>query len=244
MTVNYHFRHRFVATLVAFSIVLCFARVSSAELWDFSGAQDLQGWTVFNGAAVFIPHSGGGVGAANDAGGFATSHTHDNFLIESPAFNFQLGLEPGDRALTWISAGGQGDQTGAGDHAMDGFPGFKNPAEVVAYNGGRTDINGDKGLSFLNMDTGQYDATLYNIGNAGVDTYELTMLQLFDAGVLPGVTYKLNYWDADDDGWGQGILNSVDVVTGAPIPEPSTLVLAAFGLLGLCGWAHRRRRRA
>ena len=39
MTVNYHFRHRFVATLVAFSIVLCFARVSSAEVWDFSGGR-------------------------------------------------------------------------------------------------------------------------------------------------------------------------------------------------------------
>ena len=171
-------------------------------------------------------------------------------MIESPAFTFDGTLAPGDRAFTWVTTGGAGDQSGAGDHAMDGIPAlggrtFANPGEVIAYNGGTSDEAGDKGLSFLNMATGQYDATLFNIGNGNQDPpYVLTMLDVIGEGVDPAATYKLNFWDADAGGWGWTALISADVVSGAPVPEPSTLVLAAFGLLGLCGCARRRRNRA
>lgn len=205
--------------------------------YDFSGAQDLQGWTVLNGAANFTGGDGGGVGPADAGGGRAHDNAHVTFLMESPEIFLDFALQPGDVAMVWVTAGGAGDQANNG-------PDFANPAQVLAFNGGQSNEQGEKGLAFLNVSTGQYDAVFFNQGNGGTDTYTLTLADLIAAGVDPSQIYKLQYYENDQVGWGWGQLNSIDIRLGNPIPEPSTLVLATLGLLGLFGCVRRRRHRA
>ena len=72
------------------------------------------------------------------------------------------------------------------------------------------------------------------VPNANYNTYgELTM-----GGRVSGATV------ANQGNWvlGDGTqLNDYTRLATAPIPEPSSLVLAGLGLLGLCGWGVRRR---
>jgi hypothetical protein len=206
--------------------------------YDFSLRQDLQGWTVLNGVANFRTGDGGGMGPANPGNtDYAHDNAHPTFLVESPEIFLDPTLQPGDEAMVWVTAGGAGDQAGNG-------PDFANPAAVLAFNGGQSNEQGEKGLAFLNVSTGQYDAVLFNQDNGGTDTNSLTLADLVAAGVDPSQIYKLQYYENDQVGWGWGQLNSIDIQLGNPIPEPSTLVLATLGLLGLFGRAGRRRHRA
>jgi hypothetical protein len=214
MNIKYRCHHRAAAALIACFAVLCFARASVAEIYDFSGAQNLQGWAVLNGVANFRTGDGGGMGPANPGN---TDYAHDNahvtFLVESPAFTFWNGLQPADNALIWITSGGAGDQ------ANDG-PAFANPAAVLAYNAGNSNEFGEKGLALLNTASGQYDAVLFKQGNGGIDTNRVSASDLTAAGVNLAQTYKLQYYENDQVGWGWGQLNRVETGTAEPIVIP------------------------
>ena len=123
--------------LVAMAVAVALPAASRADtIYDFSGAQDLQGWAVLNGVANFSTGDGGGMGPAN-AGNTDYAHDgpHPTFLVESPEIFLDPALQPGDKAMVWVTAGGAGDQANNG-------PDFANPAEVLAYNGGRSNDNG------------------------------------------------------------------------------------------------------
>jgi len=200
--------------------------------WDFRKL-NLQGWTVLNGDAHFRTGDGGGMTPANSTGGFAHDGGHETFLVESPLFRLTGETVDGTNALIVQFAGGAGDQNGAGVI-------FNTPAAVVAYNGGNSNSNGQKGLAFYNVATGVYDATIFEPTNGGTDTRLFTMADLTALGVDPSQWYRLHYYENDQGGWGWGQLNFVQAA--AVLPEPATFALVGFGLAGLR--AYRRRRRA
>ncbi len=61
-----------------------------------------------------------------------------------------------------------------------------------------------------------------------------------------GGTFTLDYIDDKKGGWGWGGMDSITVPiqSASAVPEPSTFVLAALGLLGLSVVGRRRRKRA
>lgn len=205
--------------------------------WDFYPPGDLQSWTVLNGGEHFRAGDGDGMTPANSSGGFAHDGGHETFLVESPEFMLTGETVDGTNAMVWGSGGGAGDQNGAGMQ-------FADPAAVLAYNGGNSNSTGQKGLAFYNVGTGMYDAVLFNQGNGGTDTYNLTTADLIAAGVDPTKAYRLHYYENDDGGWGWGQLNFVDIAVGPAreIPEPVTLALTGLAVSALGGYVRRRRR--
>jgi hypothetical protein len=200
--------------------------------WDF-GQLDLQGWEVLNGDAYFRIGDGDGMTPANSSGGFAHDGDHDTLLVESPWFVLDDGTVDGTNTLIVQFAGGAGDQLGAGVI-------FNTPSDVLAFNGGNSNSDGQKGLAFLNVSTGLYDATIFEPDNGGTNTRYFTMDDLVALGVDPTQVYRLHYFENDEVSWGWGQLNFIQV---AASPEPTTLALAAFGLAGLSRYVRRRRRR-
>jgi len=63
----------------------------------------------------------------------------------------------------------------------------------------------------------------------------------FDLSVYDGAPLTLRFQFGSDINWGGEGANFDNVLVTA-VPEPSTLLLAAFGLLGVLGFARRRRR--
>lgn len=206
--------------------------------WDFWPSADLQGWTLLNGETHFRDGDGGGLTPGNASGGFAHDGAHATLLVESPEFVFSGDTLDGTNVMQVGSGGGAGDQNNAGMQ-------FADPAAVLAYNGGNSDSTGQKGLAFLHVGTGQYDAVLFNQGNGGTDTYNLTAADLASLGVDLGATYRLHFYENDQGGWGWGQLNFVSVAAAEPnvVPEPSAFTLGLLALmgLGLCGSRRRRR---
>jgi|GEM_PF-4873495 len=191
--------------LLVLSLFLVSAVGAQADLiWDFyDGGGNLNGWTVLHGEAHFRGGDGDGMTPGNGSGGFAHDGGHTTFLVESPAFNFTGGTLDGTNTFRWVSSGGAGNQSGTAAPANQG--------SVIGYNGGNSNNGGQKGLAFLNTSTNSYDAVLFNSGNGGTDTYNLTSSALMSAGLNLGQQYKLQYYEHDDGGWGWGQLNSVEV---------------------------------
>ncbi len=184
-------------------------------LWDFydGGGQD-NDWTVLHGRAWYEASRGGGVDAANAGGGHAGDGGHPTFLFESPAFRLNGGTVDGTHAIRFSMS------TGAGDQAGDG-PDFDTPAEVLAYNGGNANNNGEKGLAFYNLDTLVYDAVFFHsVNNNNPETFEFTSAELVAAGVDLSATYALNYYDNDSGGWGWTVLNWIDIAADLVVPSP------------------------
>jgi len=202
--------------------------------WDFWPAS-LEGWQVLHGGAHFRSGDGGGMTPANATGGFAHDGSHETMLVESPLFRLTgktLNNET-SAALMVQFAGGAGDQGGS---SVDPFD---NLAEVLAYNGGNANGNGLKGLAFLNVDTGQYDATIFEATNGGVDTRSFSWDDLLAMGLDDSTWYRLHYYENDQGSWGWGQINSIEMAS--VLPEPGTLALVGFGLAGLRAWRRRRR---
>lgn len=197
-----------VVLLVASGLILVPAnRAAGDVLWDFwdgSGANQ-NGWTVLNGGANFRGGDGGGVTPANSGGNFAGDGGHATFLFESPTFWFNGGTLDGTNIFSWGTGGGAGDQNNDGPNK------FADAAAVLAYNGGNSNGSGQKGLAFLNTTTNLYDTVLFNSGNGGVDTYNLTSSQLTSAGLNLLDSYRLHYYENDDGGWGWGQLNFTNI---------------------------------
>ncbi|NQT40808.1 MAG: LamG domain-containing protein [Planctomycetes bacterium] len=178
-------------------------------------ARDTQGWFVLNGGAQFRTGDGAGMTPANASGGEAMDNPHETFLVQSKEFKLTGETIDGTNALVVTFAGGAGDQDGAG--AI-----YTTPADVVAANHGNSFSAGQKGLAFYNVDTGQYDATIFENDNGGTNARSFTTAQLTGFGVDPNATYRLQYFENDGGGWGWGQLNSVQVAAeelAAPMPR-------------------------
>ena len=203
------------------------ASAALTTTWDFSTG-NTQGWTVISG---FENYNGGGIQASqNNTNNYAHDAAHPNFVVQSPLVNFGwVGVT--DPVIEIEMFGGAGNQSGSADPTM--------PSDVVNYNGGNSDTNGQKGFAFLNLTTGMYDEVLYDSGNGGGDTFTFTAADLATAGINTTDTYALQFYDNDQGSWGWTRLSSVSIDSNA-IPEPSRAVLLALGLLALIG---RRRRR-
>ena len=197
------------------------------------------------GAENFTSGDGGGVGPANAGGNRAHDGAHVSFIFRSPTLNFSGAGATGDlgggNVLSWGTSGGAGDQNNHGA----GF--YANPAAVIADNSGNSHSAGQKGLAFLNLGTGNYDAVLFNNGNGGTDTRNFSAADLTLAGVDLTENYQLDFFETDQGGWGWGQMNFVNIASGAPVvaPVPEPASIAIWSLLGLClaGYGYRRHRR-
>jgi VCBS repeat-containing protein/autotransporter-associated beta strand protein len=175
----------------------------SYDFYDTAGS--LEGWTVLNGQAHLRSGDGGGMTAGNATGGYAHDGAHETFLVESPD-DLTIGNATldGSTVLRVTFAGGAGDQDNQGQI-------YNTPADVIAANGGNSFSTGQKGLAFYNVDTGEYDATIFENNNSGTDTRSFTAAQLISLGVDLNATYRLHYFENDAGGWGWGQINSLEI---------------------------------
>lgn len=178
--------------------------------WDFNdGLGGDRTWKVENGLAGFAAD---GVHAAVEGGSFAEDSPHPVFIFRSPIVRLD-DSDPDQEVIKVNFIGGQGNQSGAPEPA--------DPNAVVSYNGGNSDSNGQKGLAFLNLTTGQYDHVIYDSEDAGdnPESIELTLAELVAAGVDAGTDYRLDFFDYDDGFSGWTRLESVNL-NGMVIPDP------------------------
>lgn len=178
--------------------------------WDFNdGLGGDRTWKVENGLAGF---AGDGVHAAVEGSSFAEDSPHPVFIFRSPIVRLD-DSDPDQSVIKVNFIGGQGNQGGAPE------PG--DPNVVVSYNGGNSDSNGQKGLAFLNLTTGQYDHVIYDSEDGGdnPESIELTLAELVAAGVNAGIDYRLDFFDYDDGSAGWTRLESVNL-NGMVIPDP------------------------
>jgi len=199
--------------------------------WNF-GTLNLQDWNVVYGTPHLRTGDGGGLTPGDAGGGFAHDGAHDTFLAESPGFHFDGTTLDGTNVLSVTFAGGAGDQNGLGVIFSDQF-------DVIAYNDGVSNSTGQKGLAFLNMGTGLYDATIFENDNGGTNTRLFSLADLVGLGLDPTADYRLHFFENDQGSWGWGQLNAV-VLAGTLTPEPTTLTLVGLGIAALA----RKRRKA
>ncbi len=183
------------------------ARAATEPTWLFNN--DLQGWTVTAGFQAF---DGSGIEAAQATGGRAHDAAHPVFVLTSPEINFNLAnVSDVDNVIDILWEGGAGNQEGAADPA--------NLAAVTGYNGGNTNAQGQKGLGFRNLLTGNYDFVDYDTENGGgVETRSYTQADLVANGLDPNASYVLDFFTTDDGGWGWTRLNEVNIDAGALLP--------------------------
>jgi hypothetical protein len=202
--------------------------------WDFYNVVgNSNGWTTFAGTANYRAGDGDGVGPANPTNtGYAHDGAHPNFIFRSPLLSFANAANSGN-VMVWGTSGGAGDQEGNG-------PDYASPGAVLAFNGGNSRSDGEKGLAFLNLVTGQYDAVLFNLLNGGTDINNYTLAQLISAGVDPTKYYFLDFYETDQGSWGWGQTNFINL-DAIIAPEPSRAMLLAASLC-LVGGVRRRSR--
>jgi len=211
------------------------ASAAVSVTWDFSPGNE-NGWTTVQGVS-WLDANGVEAGQGVDIGGNDTGSTrrahdgaHTNFIYRSPIVNFATvdGIDP---VLEMDWEGGAGNQDGSA-----------NPLNPAAVGAGLTSAAGQKGLAFLNLTTGNYDAVYFDPtdGN-GVEIISLTQADLTTAGVSLTDNYQLDFYENDDGGWGWTRLQEVRLDANAvgAIPEPSAFAL--FGLTGLALILRRRR---
>ncbi len=140
-----------------------------------------------------------GIGG-NDTGNTRRAHdgAHTNFIYRSPVINF-ASVDAAGSVIEFDFEGGAGNQDGGGD-----------PLNPAAVGTGITTAGGQKGLAFLNLTTGNYDAVYYDPtdGN-GTEVISLTLADLTTTGVSLTDSYQLDFYDNDDGGWGWARLQEV-----------------------------------
>jgi len=192
---------------------------SDADIvWDFSVGNE-HGWTTVNGVSWVGADGveagqadGAGIadyfGGVNDTGDTRRAHdgAHANFIYRSPVLNFASVSSTGSvLEMDWF--GGQGNQNGSPDPV--------NPAGV-GLGGTVTTDAGSKGLAFLNLSTGDYDAVYYDPTNGnGVESISLTLADLTGAGVSLFDDYQLDFFENDDGGWGWTRLDEIRIGSAA-----------------------------
>ena len=221
-----------LAAVAAGSLLLT-ALVSGAgtvATWNFN--QSDAGWTTTAGG---FANDGAGIEPADDAGNRAHDAGHAVAVLTSPTVNFNLSnVSATEPVIQILWEGGQGNQAGS--------PNPANLAAVTGYNGGRTNVDGQKGLGLRNLATGNYYWVSYDSQNGGgVETVDVTQAQLVAGGIDPNASYQLDFFTTDDGGWGWTRLNAVNLDPGAvgAVPEPSSSLLIA--LSGLAFFLRRRR---
>ena len=222
---------KLIAATGALALAAAAANAATTPTWDFA-ADDLVGWSVTTGFHAF---EGNGVEPAEANGTRAHDAVHPVFILSSPTVNFNgANVHASDSVIDVIWEGGQGNQGGT--------PNPLNQAEIMGYNGGTTDGNGQKGLGFLNLSTLNYDFVSFDSANGGgVETLSYTYGDLIAGGVDPNVSYQLDFYTTDSGGWGWTRLDAVHLDPGAvgAVPEPTSSALIALSGLALL---FRRRR--
>ena len=192
--------------------------------WDFSTG-DLQGWTVTSGVHAF---EGAGIEAAEANGTRAHDAAHPVFVLTSPPVSFRSS-SPTATVVEIDWEGGQGNQSGSPDPV--------DLAEVLAYNGGTTDGNGQKGLGFRNLTTGEYDFVSYDSANGGgVETLVYTRDDLVANGIDPDANYELDFYTTDSGGWGWTRLDEVRldaIINPGPTSVPQLRIARNVGNLDI-----------
>ena len=177
--------------------------------WDFNdepGGDN--GWVVLNGFGSFAQD---GIHASTDGTDFAGDSPHRTFILQSRVVNFTNANE--EAAVVEVDfIGGPGNQ--------DGSPGPDDPDALLAFNGGESASNGQKGLAFLNLETETYDYIVYNpAGGGNPETISLTKDDLVAAGLDISADHRLHFFDHDDGTAGWTRLESVNV-DAVLLPDP------------------------
>jgi len=195
----------FAAGVLALSAPL--SRAATEPTWNFNS--NLPGWTVTAGVSAF---EGAGIEPAQANGTRAHDAAHPVFVLTSPEINFNLAnVSAVDNVIDILWEGGKGNQNNSANPA--------NLAAVTGYNGGITNNQGQKGLGFRNVLTGNYDFVDYDSEDGGgVETRSYTQADLVANGIDPNASYVLDFFTTDDGGWGWTRLNQVNLDAGALLP--------------------------
>ncbi|MEC5129680.1 autotransporter-associated beta strand repeat-containing protein [Verrucomicrobiales bacterium BCK34] len=214
--------------------------------WDFISGT-IQDWTSnvqphidANGLGASTtenPTEHGATGAPRTTaiGSNAHDSIHETFIATSPAFTFDTAT---GTLLSVDFRGGDGsgssqDNPGVVDQV------FTSPEEVLAFNGGRSELNGQKGLALLNTETGVYDAVIYPQRNNDIaDTDDYTLADLNGTNVRADVyangnfdianVYQIQFFDNDDGSWGWTKLATLDVA-GTKVVSTADLAITVQG---------------
>jgi len=212
------------------------ATADAALVYDFDDGTP-QGWTtILNdpGYQEFSPSNATGGGRPGATSGsyrmlpnpFGNrDNNHDTMLVRSPEVFL---IEVGD--LTIDLSGGQGAGT-----SQATLPGSSSDLATDTASAGIHAMG--VGLRRVSDDT--YVFTMQKAGNGtGYETLTISQAALAPLGVGP---YTIDVYDSYAGGWGWIAFDTVTIPGDTVIPEPSTFLIWAFGLLGLAVYARRRR---